>query len=223
MKVSRLKADQKKKAADVVASAFSDYPMMVHYFPDAEKRKRRLPWYMERVLNSAARYGEVFVTDDLSGVMFILLPGHTRLKISEFIRSGFLFLPLVMGFGNYTRSDECEKFVADTHARLMNGRDHYYLWGLAAGAGTQRRGAGSSLVRTLTDRCDAENMPVYLETHDRNNIAYYERFGFELIHTDGIPDHGLEIWCMLREAKGSAETYADGTDGHPQERNTDGS
>jgi len=209
MKVTRLEAYQKRKAANVVASAFSDYPMMTHYFPDAKKRGRKLPWYMERVLNCAVRYGEVFVTDDLSGVMFILLPGHTRLKTSEFIRCGFLFLPVVMGFGNYKKSDECEKFVADTHARLMNGRDHYYLWGLAAGPGTQRKGAGSSLVRTLTDRCDAENMPAYLETHDRNNIAYYERFGFELIHTDRIPDHGLEIWCMLREADRSAEACED--------------
>jgi GNAT superfamily N-acetyltransferase len=206
MNVSKLEADQKRKAANVLVSAYFDYSMMIHYFPDAEKRKRKLPWYMERALNCAVCYGEVFVTNDMSGVMFILPPGHTRLTTKEFIRNGFLFLPVVMGFRNYAKSDECEKFVADTHERLMKGRDHYYLWGLAVDPEKQRKGAGSALLKTLTDRSDVENMPIYLETHDQNNVAYYERFGFKLIHTDTVPKHGIDFWCMIREAGEYADT-----------------
>ena len=199
MDILQLEPKQKKRAAKVVASAFFDYPMLVHYFPDPQRRKHWLPWYMERTLTCAMRYGEVFVASDLSGVMFILPPGHTRLTIGEYIQNGFLITPLVMGFRNYIKSDECEKFVADTHERLMNGRDHYYLWGLVADPPAQRQGVGSALLRILTDKADAENMPVYLETHAQKNVAYYGRFGFQLIHTDTISRHGLDIWCMLRE------------------------
>jgi ribosomal protein S18 acetylase RimI-like enzyme len=200
MKIIKLEKDQRKRAAEVVAAALYDYPMMAHYFPDLRKRERRLRWYMGNVLNSAMRYGEVFVTSDITGVMFILPPGHTRLTTREYIKSGFLLTPIVIGYRNYKLSDECERFVGDTHEQLMNGRDHYYLWGIVADPKKQRKGIGSTLIKILTDKADAENMPIYLETHDKNNIAYYERFGFKLIHTDTIPGHGLDIWCMLRDS-----------------------
>ena len=84
----------------------------------------------------------------------------------------------------------------------MNGRKHYYLWGLVADPKTQYKGIGSALLQIATGKADAENMPVYLETHDQKNVAYYKRYGFQLIHTDTIPEHGLDIWCMLKEAGG---------------------
>jgi len=201
MDIIKLEMNQKRKAAEVVASAFFTYPMMVHYFPNPKKRKHQLRWYMEKTLICAMRYGEVFVTSDFSGVMFVLPPGHTRLTTKEYIQNGFLFTPFVMGFRNYMKSDECEKFVADTQERLMNGREHCYLWGMVVDPRIQRKGVGSTLMRTLTDKADAENMPIYLETHEQKNVTFYERFGFKRIHADTIPGHGLDIWCMLREAK----------------------
>lgn len=203
MEIIKLEPCQKKRAAAVVASAFFNYPMFTFYFPDPNRRKRWMPWYMEKTLNCALRYGEVFVAPDLSGVMFILSPTHTRVTNGEYIQNGFLFAPFVVGFRNYLRNDVCEKFVADTHERLLNKRDHYYLWGLVADPKTQRKGVGSALLKILTDKADAENMPVYLETHEQKNIAYYERFGFKLIHADTIPAYGLDIWCMLREPENS--------------------
>ena len=187
-----------------MTAAFFDYPMMKYYFPDPRKRKRRLLWYLERTLACAMRYGEVSVTADYSGVMFVLPPGHTRLTDGEYIKGGFLPVPFIMGLRNYMNSSECEKFVADTQEQLLEGRAHYYLWGLVADPRVQRSGVGSALLKKLTDKADAENMPVYLETHEQKNVAYYERFGFKLIHTAVIPKHGLDIWCMLREAEGKS-------------------
>jgi hypothetical protein len=55
------------------------------------------------------------------------------------------------------------------------------------------------LQKLLLDRADKEKLPVYLETHNKDNVPYYEKFGFQLIHTETIPNHGLDFWCMLRE------------------------
>lgn len=92
MDILNLEPTQSRKAAEVVSSAFFHYPMITHYFPDPEKRKRWMPWHMEKIF--------------------------------------------VMGYRNYIKSDECENFVANTQERLMNGRDHYYLWGLVADSKT---------------------------------------------------------------------------------------
>ena len=197
----------RKRAAKVTAAAFYDYPMMRHYFPDAKKRSRALPWYMEKTLACAMRYGKVLTTEDCAGVIFTLPPNHVRLTDAEYIKCGFLFVPFVMGFENYKKSSECEKFVADTHERLMHGRKHYYLWGLVTDPAAQRSGVGKALMKTLIHKADAENMPVYLETHEEKNVAYYNQFGFELACKATIPAHGLDVWCMIREFSAVVHVY----------------
>ena len=194
-----LKKENRKKAALAVANAFFDYPSLQAYFPDPASRKWKLPWYMEHTLMSAMRYGEVLTTSDLSGVLFLLPPGHTRLTDLDYVKSGFLFAPLVVGLRQYAVVSASEAFLADTQERLLAGRAHYYLWGIAVDPACQRTGAGTALLNTMFDRADREKMPIYLETHREANVAYYEQRGFRLIEKGTMPGDDLPVWCMLRE------------------------
>jgi ribosomal protein S18 acetylase RimI-like enzyme len=199
MDIIQLDPRQKDKAAEVVAAAFYDYPMFTFYFPDPQRRTRHLAWYLGNVLNCALRYGEVYATPELSGVIFSLPPGHTKISELEYIRNGFLLAPLRLGFANFQRSQECEAFVGLTHEKIMQQRPHSYLWGLAVDPGQKRRGIGTALLQPMIAKADAEKLPIYLETHDERNVAYYQQTGFELVRTDRIPKYDLPIWCMLRE------------------------
>jgi GNAT superfamily N-acetyltransferase len=199
MEIIKLDPRQKKRASEVVAAAFFDYPMFTIYFPDPKKRARILPWYLVNVLNCALRYGEVYTTAEISGVIFTLPPGHTKISQSEYIQNGFLLTPLLLGFRDYVRSQECEKFVADMHEKIMDDRPHYYLWGLTVDPSQKRKGIGTALLRPVIEKADVEKKPIYLETHDEKNVAYYQRMGFSLVRTDMFPKFDLAIWCMLRE------------------------
>ena len=199
MQVITLPKKDKKRAAQVAASAFFNYPSLEFYFPDADTRTRKLPWYMERVLNSAFAYGDVLATDDLSGILFFLPPGHTRLTDWDYVKCGFLFAPLVVGLKRYSTVNECESYLAEVQENLLGNRPHYYLWGLTVDPNRQRTGAGKALLHAFYARADREQMPIYLETHKRENIAYYESRGFTLIHADVVPKHNQEFWCFLRE------------------------
>jgi hypothetical protein len=106
MEIIKLDPRQVKKASDVVAASFFDYPMFTFYFPDPERRTRYLPWYFKNILNSALRYGTVYTTPEVSGVLFTLPPGHTKISIWEYVQSGFLLTPFALGFRNYKRSME---------------------------------------------------------------------------------------------------------------------
>lgn len=86
----------------------------------------------------------------------------------------------------------------------MGQRPHYYLWGLAVDPARQRSGAGTALLQELFLRADRELMPIYLETHKFENVAYYETRGFRLLHTGDMPDHA-PFWCMLREPASTPE------------------
>lgn len=201
MELIKLESKQIKQAASVLAASFFDYPMFTFYFPETQRRERYLSWYLGNVLNCAVRYGEVYSTPEISGVLFYLPPGHTRITLWENIRNGFLFTPIVMGLLNYQRSMACEDFVGKVHETIMNGRPHYYLWGLAVDPAQKKTGIGSALMQLLLSRADAETKPVYLETHDENNVRYYQRMGFQLAGTEVIPKYNLPIWCMVREPR----------------------
>ncbi len=199
MEIIRLDPQQKNRAAEVVAAAFYDYPMFTFYFPDPSKRTHLLRWYLGNVLNCALRYGEVFTTPEISGVIFTLPPGHTQISQWEYIQNGFLPSALVLGWRNFVRSQACEQFVGDTHKQVMQGQPHYYLWGLAVDPSRKRHGVGTALLQPFIAKADAEKMPIYLETHEEKNVGYYEPMGFALAHTDNIPRFELPIWCMVRQ------------------------
>lgn len=199
MEIIRLKPEQIKQAAKVVAGSFFDYPSLIFYFPDPGHRARWLKWYMERVLNTALMFGEVLAAEDMSGVLFALPPGRTRLGNREYLKAGFLAAPLVIGLRHYPNVSECEDYLADTQEKLLAGRPHYYLWGLSVDPQKQKTGSGTALLKFLLQKTDSEKMPVYLETHKEQNVAYYENRGFQLIHTDIVPKHGLDFWCMLHD------------------------
>ena len=199
MDTINLASHQLKKASTVLAASFFEYPMFRFYFPDPKRRTRHLPWYFRNILRTALRYGKVYTTPEIAGVIFVLPPGHTKISIWEYIQNGFLLNPFKLGFRNYVRSMECENFVANTHEKLMQNRPHFYLWGLAVDPAQKAKGIGTALMRPVLEKADAENLPVYLETHDEKNVPYYQKFGFEMIHKTSIPKYKLPIWCMVRE------------------------
>jgi ribosomal protein S18 acetylase RimI-like enzyme len=199
MEIIKLDSRQVKKASNVLSASFFDYPMFTFYFPDPKRRTRYLPWYFQNVLNCALRYGEVYTTPDTSGVIFTLPPGHTKISLWEYIQNGFLLTPFLLGFRNYKQSMDCESFVAYTQENLMKNRPHYYLWGLAVDPSQKAKGIGAALMLPVLAKADAQKIPVYLETHDEKNVRYYQKHGFDLIHTVRIPKYELPIWCMLRK------------------------
>ena len=199
MKIVSLSNKELPDAAQTVARAFFGYPSLMAFFPDERRRTKHLPWYMERVLRSALAYGEVWSTEDRAGVLFLLPPGHTRLTDIEYIRCGFLAAPFKIGLRHYPVVNACETELANTQEALLGDRPHYYLWGLAVDPARQRSGAGGALLSALFDQADRQQLPIYLETHRFENVAYYEARGFRLIHTGAMPYQAMPYWCLLRE------------------------
>jgi len=201
MQIEIIKLDplQINRASEVLSASFFDYPMFTFYFPDPQRRTRYLPWYFKNILRTALRYGAVNTTPDVSGVIFTLPPGHTKISIWEYIQCGFLLTSFMLGFRNYKRSMECEDFVGATQIELMKNRPHYYLWGLAVDPRQKAQGIGAALMQPLLAQANTQKMPIYLETHDEKNVRYYQKHGFDLLYTTCIPKYQLPIWCMLRE------------------------
>src|SRR4051812_45757640 len=62
---------------------------------------------------------------------------------------------------------------------------HYYLPIIGIQPEWQGRGLGTALLRAMTERCDRERMPAYLEASSPRSRDCYQRVGFEA--TDELP------------------------------------
>jgi RimJ/RimL family protein N-acetyltransferase len=56
---------------------------------------------------------------------------------------------------------------------------------------------GSSLLRTVLDRCDRDRTPAYLEATSEASMRLYLRHGFVVTGEIPLPD-GPPLWCMSR-------------------------
>jgi ribosomal protein S18 acetylase RimI-like enzyme len=59
----------------------------------------------------------------------------------------------------------------------------WYLMVLCTDPPAQRSGVGTMLLEHAFAQVDAEGVGSHLETPRRDNVAYYQRFGYELIET----------------------------------------
>ena len=45
---------------------------------------------------------------------------------------------------------------------------------------------------------DADHVPCYLETQNRENMILYQHYGFRVVEEDTIPGTHVGHWAMLR-------------------------
>ena len=53
----------------------------------------------------------------------------------------------------------------------------------------------------MMKKLDDDNLKCFLETQEERNVAYYQRFGFEIAKETIIPGLNLQNWVMIREPK----------------------
>jgi ribosomal protein S18 acetylase RimI-like enzyme len=88
--------------------------------------------------------------------------------------------------------------VQELMKRAHPEEPHWYLAVIGSDPSVRGRGFGQALMRSRLDRVDAEHAPAYLESTKHENIAYYQRFGFELSGEIILPDGGPAMWPMWR-------------------------
>jgi ribosomal protein S18 acetylase RimI-like enzyme len=84
------------------------------------------------------------------------------------------------------------------HAELLE-EPHYHLVWLAVEPELQKKGIGTELMHALLKKFSKENIKCFLDTQDKQNIDYYRRFGFNLIHECQFPNVDVTYWGMLWE------------------------
>ena len=198
---TRLLPGQKDRAAEVLIEAFRDDPLYLYICPDSGRRAEAMRALLDAVVGFTLVYGEAWTTPEVSGVACWLPPGRTAISIRQMPRTRFALLRAMLRFGpgGLGRAMEVFGYADGAQARAVSG-PHWYLWALGVAPASQGQGIGSSLLRPILTRADAEGLPCYLETETERNVAFYEKRGFGVVEAKRMSGgSGPTLWIMLRQ------------------------
>ncbi|GAA5015294.1 GNAT family N-acetyltransferase [Streptomyces siamensis] len=175
--------------------AFQDDPVSGWVFPDEADRRATHHKLMAAFLDAVLAEGRVDLADDGTAcALWLSVPAgdHDGGDADE---DGPAQLREAVDPGN-ERVELIGRLTADIHPA---GRAHEYLWMIAVAPERQGEGLGTTLIRSVLDRCDREGLPAYLEASSARSRALYERLGFAVEGRPlDLPD-GPQMWPMWRE------------------------
>lgn len=193
-----------RRAAETLALAFEDYPLMAYAMADRARRRRGVGLLYAAILRDALRYGQVFAADDFSGVACWLPPGVAAPGLVRQFASGMGALPWHFGWTGFRRLDAYDRVARHLHHDHAQ-QPHWYLAAIGVLPQRQGQGVGGALLadrHTQTDR-QASAAPAYLETHQESNVRIYEKHGYQVTQRV-VPDgHCVPVWAMFRPARGA--------------------
>ncbi len=187
------------QAADDLAAAFVDDPIFNWFMREGAGRDAARRRFFRVILKEAAFPDGQIERPASGGGAAVWLPSE-NLGPQPFQRE-VRALPMLLnatGLSRFGRLLKLREAMDDKHPME---RPHDYLWFLGVHPDAQGRGLGSRLLRSKTERMDAQGRCGFLETATPRNLSLYQRHGFEIV-TDYRPaPDGPLIWAMWREPK----------------------
>jgi len=190
-------------AAQVIAQAFMDDPLIVFVLPRRRSRLKALlaffRTYGEVSIQNGRGYG---VGEPLQGVAYWKSPSQGNISLP--LKSLKLFIPLLFTTypAGYLKAKPVFRQIDALHARHAP-EPHFYLDNIGVLAEARGQGAASRLIRPVLEKADAEGAPAYTDTATRSNVPVYEHFGFECVEESPVEGTGLTIWALKREPNGN--------------------
>ena len=190
---------QIKTATDTVAHqtiaalviAFSIEPLMRWCYPDPHQYLAHFPDFIRADAGKAFEQRTAYYSDSFSGVALWLPPGieSDEEEISTIFQS--------------TVSESLRKEVlgiAEQMGRYRPIEPHWYLPLMGVELRHQRKGIGSAIMKHALIPCDRDKQLAYLEATSQENMAFYERHGFERLGTIQCAS-APPVFPMLREPR----------------------
>jgi GNAT superfamily N-acetyltransferase len=168
---------------------------MVYVLPNAQRRRQLLPVLFGVVVRYCLRYGAVYTTSRLDGVICCLPPGQTT-TIGRLALISLSDPPLQLGLTGLRRFLRASSATEQAHKQAAPGA-HWYIWALGVDPACQGYGVGGQLVRTVLRQAEAQGKLCYLDTENPHNAPFYIQFGFRLVSEAPIAGSDVRLYAML--------------------------
>jgi len=197
LEIRELTRSETDGAAAVLGRGMRDNPLHVSVFGSNEdRREAALTQLFAALLRQYISKGQIlgaFFSGPLIGVCAMVRPGRCQPTTAEKLR----LLPAIVSGSSLGGAIRVFSWTAAWSG--LDPKDaHWHLGAVAVERHMQGKGVGSKLLREFCSRMDASQSMAYLETDKRDNVLFYERFGFEEVAEQQVL--GVPNWFMARSA-----------------------
>ena len=196
-----LPPDEIEQGGQLIARAFAADPLAVYTCPEPQEYTQRMPWHFSASIRYGHLFGEAITTAghrEALGVWFP--PGATDTTPERLAQAGIDQAPQQLGAAAADRFATVSDYIDGLHAEEMV-EPHWYVWLLAVDPQRQEQGVGAALLRSLTTRAAAQEVPVYLWTVQPKSVPFYEHLGFQVVTHAIEPTSQLPFWTFRRNPK----------------------
>jgi GNAT superfamily N-acetyltransferase len=184
------------RLAHMLARVFDRDPHFNWLVRQDRRREEALLRLFQLLLGGMAKAGgEVHVDPDGKAVAIGYPPGAGQLPLWRQLALLGAYLPICGWRALPTRALGLQ--ISEAHRPR---RPHYFLQVVGVDETVRRQGRGRALMAPLLHRCEAQRLPVYLETGNPGNLGFYQALGFSVVGSYVLPGR-LKLWGLLREAK----------------------
>lgn len=174
----------------VLTLAFAMDPAVRWVYPEPRQYLDEFEEFVDGFAGGAFSHGSAYFVEGFGGAALWLPPGiHPDDRAL-----GTLFDRTLPG-----RKGELERVFGEMDGHHP-AEPHWYLPLMGVDPVLQGRGLGSALLREALARCDRDRSRAYLEATCSDNVALYERHGFEVRGTVAADGRTL-VWPMVREPR----------------------
>ncbi len=172
----------RERVVGTVVSAFASDPAFRFFFADDGTFREQAATFAGYLFDQRVGHGTVWMIEDAAAVAMWDAPRAGDMSANH--------QPLELPDAALKRLDRYDSLV---HSALPSS-PHWYLGILATHPDYARRGLGRLVMTAGLDRAAAAGLPAYLETTNENNVALYQRAGWQV--TDSMSVDGLPVWVM---------------------------
>ena len=168
--------------------AFCTDPFVRWAAPDPHRYLTRYPTLFNVFIRKALEHQTVYCAEGFSGVA-VWLPPQAQLDEQDI---GLAIQSLGVSPLQEMAGSLFEQFMG-----FHPQQPHWYLPLMGVEPSHQRQGVGSALLKHALMACDRDQTVAYLEASSAQNLALYERHGFEVLGTIQAGD-SPPIYPMVR-------------------------
>ncbi len=193
-----------KRASEILTNAFENDPLVVYFLPLSDKKRLdKLSLLMTFFIKYCLKYGIVFVHNESKGVITLLSGKDSNFTLLRELMVGGLKIIRKLGI-NFLKKQKPYNTISiemKNKAMKMKNKLEYTpflcILNLGVDSHYQQKGYGKELCAPIIQFCKKEKINIYLETHNKNNVFFYEKVGFKVIDEINIPNTTVTQWGML--------------------------
>jgi len=183
------------------ADCFSDKPMFCHIFKESsvEQRHQNMMWTMERRARLSLAYlqGQVLGAGEQGTAFWYQPQQKPGFHPLQLLKEGFAWVPIKFGYQVFKRMNEVSMHEIEAYTKHRKS-NMWVLEGVAVSPNHQGKGLGTQLLQAMLSAIDARGEQTFVLTHNPENIAFYEKLGFQLVEELALKRSKVIGYCFVR-------------------------